>query len=82
MQTKRKGAMKKMDVNYASNAKGNLGVTLGAVGTGLALADGGANLIGKLLGGGVGGSSDPGDKPVTRYHSSRQPRIVWCAVVC
>lgn len=58
-----------MDVNYASNAKGNLGVTLGAVGTGLALADGGANLIGKLLGGGVGGSSDPGDKPVTRYEA-------------
>ena len=58
-----------MDVNYASNAKGNLAVTLGAIGTCLALADGGANLIGKFLGGGANGSTDPGDKPVTRYEA-------------
>lgn len=55
-------------MEYSSNAKGNLGVTLGAVGTGLGLLDGGASLIGKMLGvgnGGVNVSSD--DKPVTRY---------------
>lgn len=51
---------------YSSNAKGNLGVTLGAVGTGLGLLDGGANLLGKMLGAG-GASSNPEDKPVTRY---------------
>lgn len=37
-------------MEYASNGKGNLGVTLGAVGTGLGLLDGGANLVGKMLG--------------------------------
>ena len=52
-------------MEYSSNAKGNLGVTLGAVGTGLGLLDGGANLLGKMLGG--GSSSNPEDKPVTRY---------------
>lgn len=51
-------------MEYASNAKGNLGVTLGAVGTGLGLLDGGANLLGRMVNGG-GMSSD--DKPVTRY---------------
>lgn len=57
-----------MDVQYASNGKGNLGVTLGAIGTGLGLLDGGANILGKLLGGGVGAAS-PDDKPVTRYEA-------------
>ena len=53
-------------MEYSSNAKGNLGVTLGAVGTGLGLLDGGANLLGKILGNGVTvGSAE--DKPVTRY---------------
>lgn len=53
------------EVQYASNGKGNLGVTLGAIGTGLgALAGAGglANLLGVNPGGG-----DPGEKPVTRY---------------
>lgn len=55
-------------MEYASNAKGNLGVTLGAVGTGLGLLDGGASLIGKMLGaGGNGNNTSPEDKPVTRY---------------
>ncbi len=54
-------------MEYASNGKGNLGVTLGAVGTGLGLLDGGANLLGRMLGGNVGGRIDPEDKPVTRY---------------
>lgn len=53
-------------MEYSSNAKGNLGVTLGAVGTGLGLLDGGASLLGRMLGnGGMGGSSE--DRPVTRY---------------
>lgn len=53
------------EVQYASNGKGNLAVTLGAIGTGLgALAGAGglANLLGVNPGGG-----DPGEKPVTRY---------------
>ena len=48
------------EVNYASNGKGNLGVTLGAIGTGLAAMNNGT--LGGILGGG-----DPGDRPVTRY---------------
>lgn len=52
-------------MEYASNAKGNLGVTLGAIGTGLGILDGGASVIGKMLGG--GGNSSPEDKPVSRY---------------
>lgn len=52
-------------MEYASNGKGNLGVTLGAVGTGLGLLDGGANLVGKMLG--TNGTGSPEDKPVTRY---------------
>lgn len=53
-------------MEYASNAKGNLGVTLGAVGTGLGLLDGGANILGKMLGA-SGGSSSPEDKAISRY---------------
>ena len=53
-------------MEYATNAKGNLGVTLGAVGTGLGLLDGGANLIGKMLGS-TPAASSPEDRPVTRY---------------
>lgn len=52
------------EVQYASNGKGNLGVTLGAIGTGLgALA--GAGGLNALLGGNQNG--DPNEKPVTRY---------------
>lgn len=54
-------------MEYSSNAKGNLGVTLGAVGTGLGLLDGGASLLGRMLGGANGGNISPDDKPVTRY---------------
>ena len=53
-------------MEYSSNAKGNLGVTLGAVGTGLGLLDGGASLLGRMLGNG-GMSGSPEDRPVTRY---------------
>ena len=53
-------------MEYASNAKGNLGVTLGAVGTGLGILDGGASLLGRMLGGN-GMNAAPEDRPVTRY---------------
>ena len=33
---------------YATNGKGNLGVTLGAIGTGLSVLGGGANLLGMM----------------------------------
>ena len=52
------------EVQYASNGKGNLGVTLGAIGTGLG-ALGGAGVLDALLGRNQG--SDPNEKPVTRY---------------
>lgn len=35
-------------MEYASNGKGNLGVTLGAIGTGLSVLGGGANLLGMM----------------------------------
>ena len=50
-------------MEYASNAKGNLGVTLGAIGTGLGILDGGASVLGKMLGN--NGSSE--EKMVSRY---------------
>ena len=53
------------EVQYASNGKANLGVTLGAIGTGLgALA--GAGGLGALLGVNQQQNADPGEKPVTR----------------
>ena len=54
-------------MEYSSNAKGNLGVTLGAVGTGLGLLVGGASLLGRMLGNGSGMGGSPEDRPVTRY---------------
>ena len=50
------------EVQYASNGKGNLGVTLGAIGTGLGAlsGNGGLNAL-------FGRSTDPEDRPVTRY---------------
>ena len=51
------------EVQYASNGKGNLAVTLGAIGTGAAVLANNGGLSG-LLG---GGNTDPGDRPVTRY---------------
>lgn len=57
------------EVQYATNGKGNLGVTLGAIGTGLgALA--GAGGLGALLGLNQQQNSDPNEKPVTRYEMS------------
>ena len=53
------------EVQYASNGKGNLGVTLGAIGTGLGAMAGAGGLAGLL--GVRQGSNDPEDRPVTRY---------------
>lgn len=50
-------------MEYASNAKGNLGVTLGAIGTGLGILDGGASMLGKVL----GNNSTPEGATVSRY---------------
>lgn len=36
-------------MEYASNGKGNLGVTLGAIGTGLGILNGGAGLLGGMM---------------------------------
>ena len=52
------------DVQYASNGKGNLGVTLGAIDTGLGAMAGAGGLAG-IFGGNRG--NDPQEKPVTRY---------------
>lgn len=55
-------------MEYASNAKANTGVALGAVGTGLGVLASAGGLAGVL---GVAPRNnppaDPGDKPVTRY---------------
>lgn len=53
------------EVQYATNGKGNLAVTLGAIGTGLGAMAGAGGLAG-LLGMGPQ-NSDPNEKPVTRY---------------
>lgn len=53
------------EVQYATNGKGNLGVTLGAIGTGLGAMAGAGGLAG-LFGVRPGGG-DPEDRPVTRY---------------
>lgn len=51
------------EVQYASNGKGNLGVTLGAIGTGLGALSGNGGLAG-LFG---QKPVDSEDRPVTRY---------------
>lgn len=55
------------EVQYATNGKGNLGVTLGAIGTGLGALAGAGGLEALL---GRGQNTDPNEKPVTRYEMS------------
>jgi hypothetical protein len=63
-----------MEMNYSSNAKGNLGVTLGAIGTGLAALNGGnGGILSGLFGNGNGGCSE--DHCVNRYEATQQARI-------
>ena len=56
-------------MEYASNGKGNLGVTLGAIGTGLSALNGG---LGNILGGRSGCESD---HVVSRYEAEQSARI-------
>lgn len=56
-----------MEMNYATNGKGNLGVTLGAIGTGLGvLGNNGGGLLNGLLGGG---------NAYTKYDAEKDARI-------
>lgn len=57
--------------HYSSNGKGNLGVTLGAIGTGLGIMSGGLNGLG-LFG---NNRVCEGDHFVNRYESQQQARI-------
>lgn len=60
-----------MEMDYATNGKGNLGVTLGAIGTGLAALNNGGLLSG-ILG---GGKTCSDDHCITRYEAAQQARI-------
>lgn len=64
-----------MEMNYSSNAKGNLGVTLGAIGTGLAAlnASNGGGLFSGLFGNNSNCCSE--NMPVSRYELSQEGRI-------
>ena len=60
-------------MEYASNGKGNLCVTLGAIGTGLSALNGG---LGNLLGGcGPRNGGDCDGHVVTRYEAGQAARI-------
>lgn len=58
---------------YASNGKGNLGVTLGAIGTGLGALNGGMG--GGILGGLFGGCNGE-NTPVNRYEFGLQKQLI------
>ena len=60
---------------YSSNGKGNLGVTLGAIGTGLGILNGG-NCGNGILGGLFGGNNCCSeDKLINRYEASQNAKI-------
>jgi hypothetical protein len=59
---------------YSSNGKGNLGVTLGAIGTGLGILNGNGNgILGGLFGNGRCGCNE--DHNVNRYEAAQSARI-------
>ena len=60
--------------NYSSNGKGNLGVTLGAIGTGLGLMAGGLNGVGLFNNGNRNGGCHE-DHFVNRYEFGLQQEI-------
>jgi hypothetical protein len=63
-----------MEMNYASNGKGNLGVTLGAIGTGLGiLGNGNGGWLGNILGNGNACCAE--NMNVNRYEAGQQARI-------
>ena len=59
-------------MEYASNGKGNLGVTLGAIGMGLSALNGG---LGNLLGGWGRNGGDCNEHLVSRYEAGQAARI-------
>ena len=67
------------DNRYATNGKGNLGVTLGAIGTGLGVLSGGLNgILGNGCGGATwnnGGGCCSDNNLVNRYEASQSARI-------
>lgn len=62
---------------FASSGKGNLGVTLGAIGTGLSVLNGGlGNVLGGLGWGGWNGNGMCGDNAlINRYEAAQSARI-------
>lgn len=59
---------------YSSNGKGNLGVTLGAIGTGLGILNGNGNgILGGLFSNGRCGCSE--DHMINRYEAAQSARI-------
>jgi hypothetical protein len=59
---------------YSSNGKGNLGVTLGAIGTGLGILNGNGNgVLGGLFGNNNCGCSE--DHMINRYEAAQSARI-------
>lgn len=63
-----------MDMEFASNGKGNLGVTLGAIGTGLGILGNGngGGWLNNILG---NGNCCAENMPVNRYEAGMQQRI-------
>ena len=61
------------EISYASNGKGNLGVTLGAIGTGLGVL--GSN----ILGNGLGGLFNNGCNAPAGYNGYAYNRPVCCS---
>lgn len=59
-------------MEYASNGKGNLGVTLGAIGTGAGLLNG---VLGNLFGGCGRNGADCDTHVVSRYEAGQAARI-------
>ena len=57
--------------HYASNGKGNLGVTLGAVALGTSLLGGNGNLFGGILGGNCCGDN----RAMTKFEATQAARI-------
>lgn len=54
-------------MEYASNGKGNLGVTLGAIGTGLGVLNAHSGLLGGLFGGGTQAVACSENQCINRY---------------
>lgn len=62
-------------MEYASNGKGNLGVTLGAIGTGLGILNGGAGLLGSMTSGANCNSQCSENQWVNRYEMTMSQEL-------